>query len=73
MFLSGVEFCLQANRSSVMPAQAGIHPLPQTWIPFFNGMTNFVRHLDSRPLTRLRTCFRGKDGKEKADFESKVV
>jgi hypothetical protein len=46
--------------ASVIPAKAGIqalssprwktgvHPLPVTWIPFSNGMTDAVRHLDSR-------------------------
>jgi hypothetical protein len=30
-------------------AGAGRHPDPSsTWIPFFNGMTDTVRHLDSR-------------------------
>lgn len=30
-------------------AGAGRHPDPSsTWIPFFNGMTDSVRHLDSR-------------------------
>ena len=34
---------------------AGRHPDPSsTWIPFFNGMTDAVRHLDSR--------VRGNDG-----------
>jgi hypothetical protein len=38
-----------------MPAKAGI-PAPN--------------HLDSRPSTRLRTCFRGNDDEQKADFKS---
>jgi len=45
---------LQAKRGFVMPAtnvtpvKTGVHPLsPRIWIPFFNGMTDAVRHLDS--------------------------
>jgi hypothetical protein len=30
----------------VTPVKTGVHPHPLTWIPFFNGMTGAVRHLD---------------------------
>jgi hypothetical protein len=41
---------------------AGRHPDPSsTWIPFFNGMTNSVRHLDSGPSALLRTGMHGND------------
>ena len=43
-------------------AGAGRHPDPSsTWIPFFNGMTNSVRHLDSR--------VRGNDASSRALME----
>jgi len=29
----------------VTPVKTGVHPLPSTWIPFFNGMTDTVRHI----------------------------
>jgi len=30
------------------PVKTGVHPpVPLTWIPFFNGMTDAVRHLDA--------------------------
>jgi len=31
----------------VTPVKTGVHPRPLTWIPFSNGMTNTVRHLDA--------------------------
>ena len=31
-----------------MPAQAGIQTPSSAWIPFSNGMTDAVRHLNSR-------------------------
>ena len=34
--------------ANVTPVKTGVHPLsPRIWIPFFNGMTDAVRHLDS--------------------------
>ena len=36
--------------ANVTPVKSGVHPLsPRIWIPFFNGMTDTVRHLDSGP------------------------
>jgi hypothetical protein len=33
----------------VTPVKTGVHPIPLTWIPFSNGMTDaVVRHLDTR-------------------------
>jgi len=38
------------------------YPDPSSaWIPFFNGMTDAVRHLDSRPSALLRTGVLGND------------
>ena len=31
----------------VTPVKTGVHPHPLTWIPFSNGMTDAVRHLDA--------------------------
>ncbi len=31
----------------VTPVETGVHPNPRIWIPFFNGMTDAVRHLDT--------------------------
>ena len=50
----------QANIGFVMPAQAGIQTPSSTWISFFKGMTDAVRHLDFPA--------RGNDEKEKVDF-----
>ena len=55
----------QSKRNSVMPAKAGIQGCGRgatsgptsAWIPFFNDMTDTVRHLDSR--------FHGNDGSAK--------
>jgi hypothetical protein len=34
--------------ANVTPVKTGVYPLsPRIWIPFFNGMTDAVRHLDS--------------------------
>ncbi len=45
---------------SVIPAKAGIqaNSARHTWIPAFAGMTDFVRHLDSRVRgnDELRLC-----------------
>jgi len=61
MSLSGMVEIPRFRRREFCHAGAGWHPDPSsTWIPFFNGMTDIARHLDSR--------FRGKDGKEKVDF-----
>ena len=36
--------------ANVTPVKTGVYPLsPRIWIPFFNGMTDTVRHLDSGP------------------------
>ena len=43
-------------------AGEGRHPDPSsTWIPFFNGMTDSVRHLDSLPAFAGMTNRRGED------------
>jgi len=50
------------DEENIRRAGAGRHPShPQTWIPFFNGMTDFARHLDSG--------FRRND-RRRVDFES---
>ena len=36
------------SRLIVTPVKTGVHPHPLTWIPFSNGMTDAVRHLDAR-------------------------
>ena len=46
--------------ANVTPVKTGVHPLsPRIWIPFFNGMTDAVRHLDSgrRRMTKGRVDF----------------
>jgi hypothetical protein len=44
----------------VTPVKTGVHPIPVTWIPFSNGMTDAVRHLDAR--------VRGHDGGKIAEL-----
>ena len=38
---------LAIEHPSVTPVKTGVHPHPFAWIPFSNGMTDTVRHLDA--------------------------
>jgi hypothetical protein len=49
-FGASAELWLGLKADIVTPVETGVHPPdPRIWIPFFNGMTDAVRQLDSGP------------------------